>query len=30
MVWAKTALRVPANAEIVIEGWVDTRAGFPG
>lgn len=31
MVWAKTVpLRVPANAEIVIEGWVDTRAGFPG
>ena len=31
MVWARTVpLRVPANAEIVIEGWVDTRAGFPG
>jgi 4-hydroxy-3-polyprenylbenzoate decarboxylase len=31
MVWAKTVpLRVPANAEIVIEGWVDTRSGFPG
>ena len=23
-------LQVPANAEIVIEGWVDTRAGLPG
>ncbi|HYE61954.1 MAG TPA: UbiD family decarboxylase domain-containing protein [Phycisphaerales bacterium] len=23
-------LAVPANAEIVIEGYVDTRAGFPG
>ncbi len=23
-------LRVPANAEIVIEGWVDPRAGGPG
>jgi len=31
MVQAKTVpLRVPANAEIVIEGWVNTEAGFPG
>ncbi len=31
LTWAKTVpLRVPANAEIVIEGWVDTRSGFPG
>jgi 4-hydroxy-3-polyprenylbenzoate decarboxylase len=31
MVPAKTVpLRVPANAEIVIEGWVRTDAGFPG
>lgn len=31
LVWAKTVpVRVPANAEIIIEGWVDTRSGFPG
>ncbi|MBM4113304.1 MAG: UbiD family decarboxylase, partial [Phycisphaerae bacterium] len=31
MVPAKTVpLRVPANSELVIEGWVDTRCGFPG
>jgi 4-hydroxy-3-polyprenylbenzoate decarboxylase len=31
MVWCRTVpLRVPANAELVIEGWVDPRAGFPG
>lgn len=31
MVRAKTVpLRVPANSEIVIEGWVDTRAGGIG
>lgn len=31
MVRAKTVpLRVPANSELVIEGWVDTRCGFPG
>jgi len=31
LVWAKTVpVRVPANAEIVIEGWVDVSAGFPG
>jgi 4-hydroxy-3-polyprenylbenzoate decarboxylase len=31
LVWGRTVpIRVPANAEIVIEGWVDTRAGFPG
>ena len=31
LTWGRTVpLRVPANAEIVIEGWVDTRAGFPG
>jgi len=31
MVPAKTVpLRVPANSELVIEGWVDTRCGLPG
>jgi len=31
LVWAKTVpVRVPANAEIVIEGWVDVRGGYPG
>ncbi|MHC4410597.1 MAG: menaquinone biosynthesis decarboxylase, partial [Planctomycetota bacterium] len=31
MVAAKTVpLRVPANAEIIIEGYVSTQAGFPG
>jgi len=31
MVRAKTVpLRVPANSELVIEGWVDTRCGPPG
>jgi len=31
MVAAKTVpLRVPANSELVIEGWVDTRCGMPG
>ena len=31
LVWGRTVpIRVPANAEIVIEGWVDTRCGFPG
>ncbi len=31
MVNARTVpLRVPANSEIVIEGWVDTECGFPG
>lgn len=31
MVPAKTVpLRVPANSELVIEGWVDTRCGPPG
>lgn len=31
MVRARTVpLRVPANSELVIEGWVDTRCGFPG
>lgn len=31
MVRARTVpLRVPANSEIVIEGWVSTEAGYPG
>ena len=27
---ATVPLRVPASSEIVIEGWIDPRAGFPG